>query len=40
MPGRDRLEAHDDSEISRKAEKEWGIAGLTACATDEALVGF
>ena len=35
LAARDRLEAHSDSEISRKAEKEWGIAGLTAYAPRE-----
>ena len=38
-PGRarDRLEARNDYEINRKAEEEYGIAGLKSCATYEAL---
>jgi len=39
LAARDRLEAHNDDEINRKAEEEGGIAGLKSCATYEALRG-
>ena len=37
LAARDRLEAHNDDEINRKAEEDGGFAGLKSCATCEVL---